>query len=73
MPCRNEEPSLLPRRSIRDRGPNQKYDDNVYTSCTLALLVLDLICFEEAANESKWFKARKRSYWLVRKIKLGIW
>jgi len=66
------------RRSTRDRRLNPRYADNVYTSCAFALLVSDPLYFEEATKEPEWCKAMekelwKKSYWLFRKIRLGIW
>jgi len=47
------------RRSTRDRRPNPKYVDTVYTSCGFVLLVSDPLCFKEAVKKPELCKAKE--------------
>ncbi|XP_047257668.1 TMV resistance protein N-like [Capsicum annuum] len=50
------EPSPL-RRSTRDRKPNSRYSNSIYTSCQFSLLVSDSIYYVEAAEKEEWQQA----------------
>ena len=65
LPITPTSPQL--RRSTRDRRPNPRYVNNVYTSCAFALLVSDPLCFEEVAKQLEWYKAMEEELMAIKK------